>query len=206
MSTEASLLVFAKSPVVGQVKTRLIPDIGPEAAMSLYEELLTRTLNTANNSTIKDIQLWLSGDPNHPFFKTFNELDAIKFKQQTGKDLGEKMFNAFENVLTDCSYAILIGSDCPTLTINDLKSAAEMLEGDKDIVLGPAKDGGYYLIGLRKNNAELFSNIDWGNDSVFSKTTAKVEKLNLNLGLLTVRSDVDRFSDLQAYEIMKKQK
>ena len=197
------LLVFAKSPEPGQVKTRLIPDIGVDAATNLYKELLTRTLNTSVNSIFSEKQLWISGNKEHSFFDSFHKINHFKVMPQTGKDLGERMYKAFNEALNENHHAVLIGCDCPELNISDFQSAVAMLESDKDLVLGPAEDGGYYLIGLKKNHIELFTDVEWGSDTVFSKTISIAEKLNLNIGLLTKRSDIDRVADLQAYETRK---
>ena len=202
INNKSALLIFAKSPEPGKVKTRLIPDIGVDAATNLYMELLKRTLSTSDSAIFSEKQLWLSGDKEHVFF---NNVNSFKFMYQVGDDLGERMFNAFEYALTEHDYAILIGCDCPGLTNQDLRLARDMLEADKDIVLGPAEDGGYYLIGLKHNNINLFSNIEWGSDKVFSKTLSIAKRLSLNIGLLTKRNDIDRFSDLESFEKIKKQ-
>jgi rSAM/selenodomain-associated transferase 1 len=200
-----ALIIFAKSPEPWLVKTRLIPDVGVDAATKLYKELLTRTLTTSTNSTFMEKQLWLSGDVEHSFFASYKEAKTFQFKQQVGKDLGERMCNAFENALLEYDYAVTIGCDCPGLTNNDLKLAADMLESDSDMVLGPAEDGGYYLIALKKNYAELFSEIEWGSENVFSKTMLIAKNLGLNVGLLEKRNDVDRVTDIPFFEDFKKQ-
>lgn len=203
MNSEGVLLVFAKSPEAGTVKTRLIPYIGVDAATTLYKKLLTRTLNTSARCCFIKKQLWLSGDTEHSYFKESSETGSFKKVQQFGNNLGERMFNAFDEVLSEFYYAVLIGTDCPGLTGSDLKSAANMLESNKDLVLGPAEDGGYYLIGLKKNNINLFSNIEWGTETVFSKTVSIAESLGLNIGLLTVRNDIDRFDDIKHFDEIK---
>lgn len=203
MNSEGVLLVFAKSPEAGKVKTRLIPYIGVDAATTLYKKLLTRTLITSARCCFTKKQLWLSGDTEHSYFKELNEIDSFKKVQQCGNNLGDRMFNAFEITLSEFDYAVLIGTDCPSLTSNDLKSAANMLESNKDVVLGPAEDGGYYLIGLKKNNIDLFSNIEWGTETVFSKTVSIAESLGLNVGVLTVRNDIDRIEDLKLFDEIK---
>ncbi|MGB1800060.1 MAG: TIGR04282 family arsenosugar biosynthesis glycosyltransferase [Gammaproteobacteria bacterium] len=202
---KAALIIFAKSPEPGRVKTRLITDIGVDAATKLYKELLTRTLTTSINSTFTEKQLWLSGVTENSFFDSYKQAGKFKFKQQAGKDLGERMCNAFENVLSEYDYAVIIGCDCPGLTNDDLKLAADMLESDRDMVLGPAEDGGYYLIALKKNYAELFSGIEWGGENVFSKTMLIAENLGLSVGLLEKRNDVDRVTDIPFFEDFKKQ-
>ncbi len=204
MNIQGALLVFAKSPIAGQVKTRLIPDIGCDKATLLYKELLTGTLDTVIKSRVSNIQLWISGDIHHQYFTNLENREYFQFYSQTGRDLGERMFNAIDSALNEYSYAVLIGSDCPELLISDIQSAMNSLKNGKDMVLGPAEDGGYYLIGLRKNNAELFSGIKWGKEDVFSETCARAKKINFDVSLLPKRSDVDRASDLAAYFRMKK--
>lgn len=199
-----ALLIFAKSPEAGTVKTRLIPDIGISAATDLYKELLQKTLITAQDSIFIEKQLWFNGNKHNSFFNNYSGL--FRFMEQSGNDLGERMFNAFEYTLKKYEYAVLIGCDCPGLTCNDLKIAAELLKTEKDIVLGPAEDGGYYLIGLSRNHIELFTDIEWGSETVFSKTISIAKKLHLHVGLLEKRQDVDRVSDLlSAYKNNKKQ-
>ncbi len=204
MENQGSLIIFAKSPVAGQVKTRLIPSIGREKATNLYRELLARTLDTAVKTQFTDIQLWISGNIRHRYFSGFKNRNNFKFYQQEGKDLGQRMFNAFDSVLKKHPYAILIGSDCPSLLNSDLKRAMTLLKNGKELVLGPAKDGGYYLIGLRKNNFKLFSEIKWGGESVFSETYSRAKKMKLDIELLSEKRDVDRASDLYSYFRMKR--
>jgi uncharacterized protein len=205
MRTQAVLIVFAKAPVAGKVKTRLIPALGRQGATSLYEDLLTRTLSTAIKADFSEIQIWVSGNINHRYFSRLKNRHYVKLYQQRGKNLGQRMSNAFDSVLRKHSYAVLIGSDCPSLLSSDLQSGMDFLENGKDVVIGPAKDGGYYLIGLKRNDPELFSDIKWGEETVFSETCKRIEKVNLNMGLLLERTDVDRTSDLDSYFRMKKQ-
>jgi uncharacterized protein len=205
MKTRSVLLIFAKAPVAGQVKTRLISGLGRYRATSLYEDLLTRTLNTGRKAGFLEIQIWVSGNMNHRYFTRLKNRHYVKLFQQRGKDLGQRMSNAFDSALRKHAYAVLIGSDCPSLSSSDLQTGRFFFENKKDIVLGPANDGGYYLIGLKQNKPELFSNIKWGEETVFSETCCRIEKNNLNMGLLSKRSDVDRTSDLYSYFRMKRQ-
>lgn len=204
MNVEAVLLVFAKAPVAGQVKTRLIPGVGRQRAVELYKEFLTITLETAEQASFAEIQLWVSGDINHKYIEYLKNKYSVTLCQQEGNGLGERMSNAFASALAIYSNAVLIGSDCPSLLSVDLKTAVDFLENGKDIVLGPAEDGGYYLIGLKKNKPELFSDINWGKETVFSETCMLIEKMNLNAGVLAKRADIDRASDLESYFKMKK--
>jgi uncharacterized protein len=204
MTSGGALIIFAKSPVPGQVKTRLISGIGRRRATSLYQDLLTRTLNTARKAGFSEIHVWVNGDVGHRYFTRLKNRHYVKLYHQKGKDLGQRMFNAFDTVLRKYPYAVLIGSDCPSLSSSDLQLATEYLENKSDVVLGPADDGGYYLIGLRKNNPRLFSGIGWGKEKVFTDTCSHINDLNWDIRLLSRRWDVDRTTDLLPYFRMKR--
>ena len=194
-----ALLVFTKAPVEGQVKTRLIPELGRRGALDLYEELLTATLDTAMKAGFSSLQIWVSGDVEHSYFKKFKNQHNVNFYEQKGEDLGERMFHAFDTALHLHDYAVIIGCDCPSLEYTDLIAAKDYLENKTNVVLGPAVDGGYYLIALRNIHREVFADIKWGEASVFSDTCANIESLNWTLGLLEKRWDVDRPADLVRY-------
>lgn len=197
--TTSALLIFTKAPLLGQVKTRLIPGIGARRALSIYKELLTKTLLTARKASFSSIQVWVSGEIDHRYFVNLENRYSVQLYQQTGKDLGQRMSNAFDMTLRRYSHAVLIGSDCPTLKYSDLMEAKRHLENKTDVVLGPAVDGGYYLIGLNENNKQVFADIKWGKDSVFNDTCANIESLNWKMDLLPMRWDVDRIGDLLPY-------
>lgn len=197
--SNSALLIFTKAPVLGQVKTRLIPGIGARRALMIYKELLTKTLLTARKAGFSTIQIWVSGEIDHRYFVNLKNRYSIKLYKQSGEDLGQRMSNAFAMVLRRYSHAVLIGCDCPTLKYSDLFEAKKHLENKTDVVLGPAVDGGYYLIGLNKNNKQIFADIKWGQDSVFNDTCANIDSLNWKMKLLTRRWDVDRMSDLLPY-------
>ena len=205
MNYGGALIIFAKSPVPGQVKTRLIPGIGRRRATSLYQELLTRTLNTAGKAGFSSIQVWVNGNTAHGYFTRLKSRHFVILKKQRGKDLGQRMFNAFDTVLRKYPYAVLIGSDCPSLSSADLQLAADFLGNKTDVVLGPADDGGYYLIGLNKSTPLLFSGIKWGKETVRTETCSRIKKINLKIELLSNRADLDRTSDLLPYFKMKRQ-
>jgi len=198
-NSSSALLIFTKAPVLGEVKTRLIPGIGARRALSIYKELLTKTLLTARKAGFSTIQVWVSGDIEHCYFVNLKNRYSIQLKQQSGKDLGQRMSNAFDITLSRYSSAVLIGCDCPSLEYSDLSEAKKHLENNADVVLGPAVDGGYYLIGLNKNDKQLFADIKWGRDSVFNDTCANIDSLNWKMKLLSRRWDVDRITDLLPY-------
>jgi uncharacterized protein len=203
-SSNSVLLIFTKPPVAGLVKTRLIPGIGRRRASSLYQELLTKTLNTARKAGFSSIQVWVHGELDHNYFVRLKNRHSVKLYKQRGKDLGQRMFNAFDTALRRHRHAVLIGSDCPTLKYSDLQAATEYLERKTDVVLGPAVDGGYYLIGLSENDDRIFSGIKWGKEKVFADTCANIYSLNWEISLLSRRWDVDRTDDLLPYFKLKR--
>lgn len=196
---KGELIIFSKPPVPGKVKTRLIPGIGRNKAASIYKELLAKTLSTAVQTDFSSIQLWVDNDINHPFFKKIKNRHPVKLYRQSGKDLGQRMSRAFDMALRKYPFVVLIGSDCPTLTVADLNQAGLSLAKGVDAVLGPAEDGGYYLIGLRENNFRLFENISWGKKTVMEETCCRINNLNWKFDLLSRRWDLDRTADLLPY-------
>ena len=204
MLNKNALIIFAKAPVPGKVKSRLIPAIGKHKATSLYKQLLSKTIDTAMQSGFSSIQLWINGNLKHPDIFEFKHRYGLKLYSQHGPTLGARMCNAFDTVLRNHSYAVLIGSDCPSLIVSDIQQAAAYLENNMDVVLGPAEDGGYYLIGLRKNNFQLFNNIKWGTASVAKETCARIDSLNWKSGFLPKRKDLDRTLDLLHYLKLKR--
>jgi hypothetical protein len=193
------LLVFAKAPEPGRAKTRLIPAIGAEAAADLQRRLIERTLSTASSAQDWSTELWC-----HPHCQAPGLVDAgarhgIALRPQTGRDLGERMHDAIASSLTRIEHAVLIGTDCPELSTEHLDEAFGALDGAADVVLGPAEDGGYYLIGLRRPAPELFSDVPWGTDAVLETTRHRIRALGLRLHELPALRDLDRPEDLRYF-------
>jgi rSAM/selenodomain-associated transferase 1 len=124
----------------------------------------------------------------------------VQLYLQEGDDLGARMFNALSEGLKEFAYAIVIGCDCPWLTREDLELASDSLTGDKDAVLGPAVDGGYYLLGLNSAQNSLFENIPWGSASVLPETRRRLAEAGISWHELMEHPDLDRPEDLKAYE------
>ena len=202
ISDECVLIVFSKAPVAGEVKTRLIPALGETAATELYQDLVTSTLTTARQTNIVAIQLWCSPDIKHPFFDECTDNFNITLHSQEGDNLGERMYLALCTALDRYSHALLIGCDCPQLSASDLVLANNKLVEGYDVVLGPAEDGGYYLIGAKLPHQELFSGMDWGSGTVLSKTRECLKGLDLEYFELEEKWDLDRPEDLLRYRSM----
>lgn len=193
---EARILVFAKAPVAGQTKTRLIPALGAEGAAALHEKLVRHTLTTATHASLAPVELWYGGDPGHPFFSNCQQHFALTLKPQHGADLGERMGNAFSDTLMHAPYALLIGTDTPSLGKDDLRDALMSLKEGYECVLNPAEDGGYVLIGLRRMDRRLFSDIVWGRERVLHETQQRLQQLGWHWRENRTHRDIDRPEDL----------
>jgi rSAM/selenodomain-associated transferase 1 len=192
------VLVFTRTPVPGRVKTRLIPAIGAERAANLHRAMLWRTVATSTESGVGPVGLWCNPASEHPYIAAIQREFGLEVHLQKGADLGERMNLAFLSQPEVGVGALLVGTDCPFLETADLQQAAQALRDGADAVIGPAHDGGYYLIGVRASDMAVFSNIDWGSDRVLASTREKFRHLGWQWRELATRQDVDRPSDLNA--------
>lgn len=194
---QARILVFAKAPIPGRCKTRLIPSLGEQGAADLHAQLVKRTLTTATQASLCPVELWCAEDLEHPFFRECQTNFPITLKRQEGADLGERMANAFNETLKEASQVILIGTDCPALTVKDLEDALSVLMKNYDCVLKPADDGGYVLIGLNTVNKTIFQKIHWGSETVLHNTRKRLHTIGWRWHELTSTWDLDRPTDLE---------
>ncbi len=201
MNADARIMVFAKAPVAGAVKTRLIPALGAQGAAALHATLTRHCIATAVGSGLCPVDLWCSPDTSHPFFAQCSKDFGVTLHQQQGDDLGARMAHAFDSVLQQGPYAVIIGTDCPTLTTQDLRMALDTLQDGFDAVIGPAEDGGYVLLGLRKAAPLLFEDITWGSGEVLAVTRERLKRLQWRWRELAPRRDVDRPEDLAQLQI-----
>jgi rSAM/selenodomain-associated transferase 1 len=190
------LLVFAKAPVPGQVKTRLVPTLGARGAAELYERLTLHALATALKSGVGPVDLWCTPSTEHPFFKRCAKDLQVTLHRQVEGTLGWRMAHAIQTTLERTAPAILIGTDCPSLTQDDLIEAATFLQ-DFDAVITPTEDGGYVLIGLRRASIILFDGIAWGTKEVLQETRRRLRTLGWQWQELPERWDVDRPEDVE---------
>ncbi len=193
-----ALIIFVRNAVLGKVKTRLAKTAGDEKALAVYKELLSHTYSITKELTI-DKFIFYADKINSNDIWTENYYKQL----QRGVDLGEKMKNAFAH-LFDAGYdeICIIGSDCYELTTNIIEQAFVSLE-QHDIVLGPATDGGYYLLGLKKLQASLFENINWSTDKVLMQTLNACLADNLSYHLLQTLHDIDEEQDWLQYQQTK---
>ena len=187
-----ALIIFVKNPILGQVKTRLAASIGDDMALLVYQNLLKYTKRVASSLGCHRYIYYHSHIDNSDIWE---ETEYTKRIQAFG-DLGNRMKLAFQDVLdSGMERVCLIGSDCPSLTHSHIESAMDKLK-DVDIVIGPSLDGGYYLIGLKAQQKELFENIEWSTNKVLSSTLSRCKSLDLKVHLLPQLSDVDVQADL----------
>ena len=198
--TDSRMVVFAREPLLGSVKTRLVTALGEERTLALYEAMLSRTVSQAQLSDLTEVDLWVSSNISHQFF--LNICNKKNIFLQYGKDLGLKMANAIEKTfqLPSIKSVVLIGTDCPAMTSEYIESAFAALKAGSDVVLGPATDGGYVLIGVGKVIPKLFEGIQWGGDRVLAATIDKIRSQNLKCQLLDMLWDVDCPEDLVRLE------
>jgi rSAM/selenodomain-associated transferase 1 len=195
-ATDIALIVFAKAPIPGRAKTRLIPRLGAWGAARLQRRLIGCALRTARMAR-GAVELHGTPRARSALFLQYEKSLAIKLRSQRGADLGERMYNAFAAALRHHRAVILIGSDCPALRPQDLRLAARWLRGSCDAVLAPAEDGGYALIALRKVSREIFEGIAWSGPDVCSETVKKLSALGYRWRALRTVWDVDRPEDLE---------
>ncbi len=195
-ASHARLIVFAKAPVPGQVKTRLASRLGSEQAARIHEWLTLHTLETATRHVSCPIELWCSPGTEHGFFQDCRQRYPLTLHTQQGEDLGARMAHAFASALGRGGHAVLIGTDCPILDGAHLDLAFDTLAQGHDAVLTPAADGGYVLIGLSRLSPLPFTRITWGTSKVYRETTAHLERLGWRWRELEKLWDIDTASDL----------
>ena len=189
------LLIFTKSPVLGEVKTRLQPDYSAEQSLIIHKRLMLNTLELTKDLTCFDIELCCTPDRNTLFFLGCENNFPITLNNQQGADLGERMAFSFSVALQTYEKVVVIGTDCPDIDKDYITQAFDALN-EYDAVIGPAADGGYVLLGLRKFSLELFTNISWSSDKVFSQTQKVLNDLSWEYKELGIMHDLDRPEDL----------
>lgn len=202
MSRHGCLQLLARLPVAGAVKTRLIPALGEQGACALHTHLLRdrlQLLQSCKQHLGLAVEWWVDSEAPHPLLADFPDPVLV----QRGSHLGERMQHALASALQreGLVRVLLIGSDCPALDRDYVAGALQALQDGAEVVLGPALDGGYVLIGLaaaaRSRMACLFRDIDWGSDAVLEQTLCRIRDAGLICRLLDALPDVDRPGDLQ---------
>ena len=197
------ILCFCKHPVAGLVKSRLAKDIGVEPATEVYKILLDEMINRISCLEPK-VFLYCYPDTTHPILKRYETKFNFALEKQNGEDLGLKMHNAMKKHLTPNTNVVLIGTDCLEIDANYIYQAFEYLNSGSDVVLGPAEDGGYALIGANKIDSSIFENIEWSTDQVLSQTKEKIKELDWKYRLLNKVRDLDNLDDYKYFSTHEK--
>ena len=196
-NSPVSIAILAKAPIPGLAKTRLIPTIGAHAAAVLQERLTERAVTTALAANVGPVTLWCAPDSTHSTFLRLVARLRITLKPQPHGDLGERMLAA----AAACNGPMLvIGTDCPALTEVHLRGAANAIREGTDVILIPADDSGYVLIGTRSEQPVLFAGIAWGTKTVLAESRARIIKNRLALAERPPLWDIDTERDLARLE------
>jgi rSAM/selenodomain-associated transferase 1 len=191
---KTSIAILAKAPIPGRAKSRLIPSIGAHAAAVLQERMTAQTVETALAAGVGPVTLWCSPDPRHVSFREIARRHRVPLKRQVDGDLGARMLAAFT-----AGPTLVIGTDCPAFTADHLRQAATALR-EADVVLIPAEDGGYVLIGTHAPHAGLFTDMVWGDTGVLVETRKRIAALQSAVVELGPLWDVDTDRDLARME------
>lgn len=190
------VLVFARAPVAGRCKTRLIPRYGAIGAMRLHRRLVERALSLALDAGIGEVELWTTPSPAHPYFATLRRAQGLRLRRQCPGDLGRKMSHALACALREgAAGAVLIGTDAANLSATDLRNAAQALTAGADIAIQPASDGGFVLIAARTNPGSRLQGVAWSSGMELRQTCARLRALRI--ARLETRRDIDRPRDVR---------
>ncbi len=203
-AASAEIAILAKAPVPGMTKTRLIPALGASGAARAQRQFMGQTLHAAQQAKLGSITLWCAPNPQHRRFRALQKhLDITCLAQPQG-DLGERMKHCAEQHFAQANAAplLIIGTDCPVLSPGRLQNAARSLL-DHDACLIPAEDGGYVLLGLKKMNRQVFSNIEWSTPRVLEQTLARLRESGASVAILPTLWDIDEPHDWQRWQAMK---
>lgn len=188
-----TLIIFAREPADGQVKTRLLKALDAPTVTALYRQFVKEAIAAGRRADCAQKWIYYTGTEQEPVF-LMSAAEGYFFRKQSGPDLGGRMLRAFEDHAG--RPVVIAGSDCPALCAGDIDEAFRRLN-EHDLVLGPARDGGYYLIGARRPYAELFEGMAWGTDSVFDETVKRAREAGLKTALLPPKQDIDDPEDLR---------
>jgi rSAM/selenodomain-associated transferase 1 len=193
MLSSTALVIFVRNPVLGQVKTRLAKDIGDERACAIYLQLLEHTLKITRSLSFRKFIYYADEVSDYDLWS----VPGYTKRMQSGTNLGERMLNSFKELFEQgFTRIVIIGSDCLQLQAENLQEAVTLLESNT-AVIGPASDGGYYLLGLTKLYPVLFVNKPWSTDQVLTKTIDDFNNQGISYALLEELSDIDDITDLE---------
>ena len=191
-----TLIVFVRYPEPGKVKTRIARELGAEKAAEIYSLIAGSVIEEVSGSDEYGTAIYFDPPETEAAIRQWLGRDDVSYEPQSGVTIGERMSDAFDRVFSGgAEKAVLIGTDIPEITGEIVTEAFRILEY-KDAVIGPAEDGGYYLLGLKKPAPHLFSGIEWGSKTVFEQTIGRIRKLNIGYKSLDTLRDVDTAGDI----------
>ncbi|HJQ58631.1 MAG TPA: TIGR04282 family arsenosugar biosynthesis glycosyltransferase [Vineibacter sp.] len=194
------IAVFARAPVAGQCKTRLIPALGAEGAAALHRRMIRRTIACALAAATGPVSLWCAPDASHPALVAAGGDGRVELRTQADGDLGARMLAAFQ-AQTSGSPLMLIGTDCPALTPSLLRDCAACLRDGDDAVFLPTEDGGYVLVGTRRPQPDLFNDMPWSTERVMAETRRRLQAAVLRWREPATLWDVDTPADLDRLRV-----
>jgi len=193
-----ALIIFTRNPELGKCKTRLAKTIGDKAALEVYKYLLQHTADVAKKIDADRYVFYSENIIEHDIWDTA----YFRKKLQRGSDLGERMHHAFEELFSLGYQSVcIVGSDLLDLNSELIENAYQQLENN-EVVIGPAKDGGYYLLAMKQLNSKIFRKKDWGTETVRESTIADLQ--NHSIFLLKELNDIDTFEDMKDYEELRR--
>ncbi len=196
-TSKKALIIFTRNPELGKVKTRLAATIGNKKALEIYTFLIAHTIEITHKISVDKYVFYSEKIAFHDAW----ENNVFRKKRQTGKNLGERMHHAFQELFTmGYEQVMIVGSDIYELSQRDIEEAFTALESHR-FVIGPAQDGGYYLLGMKQFYSPLFQNKKWGSETVLQDTLSDLQTQNYML--LPVKNDVDYYEDIKDEEVFK---
>lgn len=191
-----TLIVFVRYPDPGKVKTRIARELGAEKAAEIYSLIAGSVIEEVSGSDNYGTVIYFDPPEKEDAIRKWLGRGDVSYEPQSGVTVGERMSDAFDRVFSGgAEKAVLIGTDIPQITGEIVTEAFRLLEYE-DAVIGPAQDGGYYLLGLKKPAPHLFSDIEWGSETVFEQTIGRIRKLNISYKSLDTLRDVDTAGDI----------
>ncbi len=192
----AVILIFAKAPVPGKVKTRL--GLSGNLSATVFSNLLVQMVDGALCDDIAHVQLCVAGDTQHPFIQKLSNHYPLFVSKQVGDDLGERMDNAIQEALKKYQSVILVGADCLAITGQDYFDAFEYLQAEQStVVIQPALDGGYVMVASNCPCTPLFKQVSWGTNQVLKQTLVNAKAMLVKIKLLKAVSDIDYLEDIK---------
>lgn len=194
-----SLLIFAKTPIAGHAKTRLIPHLGAEGAAALAKKLLFHTCTQMSVSNVDSIELWVTPNKQIPLWQTLGDSMECQVMEQQGYELGERLSYAARSGFKRSQSLIFVGTDCPSLEASIINRVIEDLH-QYDSVMIPAMDGGYVLLAISQFDSSLFTDIPWSTEKVAERTLERMKALNWRCNLYPPLRDIDTAEDLASFQ------